>query len=186
MASKIDIINLAMIAIGQQPLVSLSDNTKAARLVLAMYDSRRDAVLQEHPWKFATKRTTLSSPVSTAPAFGWSYAYQLPADFIRFVKMLHLDRQFKIEGGQILSNDGTLDIEYVYRVTQDGLFDAMFVEAFAARLAFELVMPMTGDSSRKEQAWKEYATKIAQAKFSNAVQESGDHLEASTWTDSRF
>ena len=101
MASKTEIANRALSKLGQ-PRVSNIDttDTKPARIIRDMYDSVRDALLQSYPWNFAVKRVTLA-PDATAPAWGWTFAYTPPADFLSIYRV-----KFDTTSG---TTTGTLD-----------------------------------------------------------------------------
>lgn len=186
MASKSDIINLALIALGNEPLMSLADTSRSGRFANAMYDIKRKAMLQEHVWKCARQLVILSSPLAAVPLYTWTAAFQLPADFIRLVQLECLGTKFLIQGNVILSMDATVNLDYVYDLKTEGLMDPLFVDAFSSRLAFELALPLTGDNQKKDSMWKEYQAKINKAKFVNAIQSAHDRFETSGWLNSRY
>lgn len=82
--SVVELANSALQMVGLSTITSLSDNSPQARLANSFYSLSRDETLQLHPWSEAKKRVSLAQSV-TAPAFGYSHAYQKPADFIRML-----------------------------------------------------------------------------------------------------
>lgn len=132
--------------------MSLEDASQVARFCKRFYDQTCDEVLRSHPWNFAGKRLALSR-LSNNPIFGWTYQYQLPEDFLRLLQLnaysaTEAPRLYEIEGDRLLTNEGVAQVRYVARVTDPNLFDALFVEALATKIASKLAQPLTG--SRQE------------------------------------
>lgn len=186
MATQMDIINAALIALGESPAISINDNTKPMRLVRAIYEMKRDSLLREHPWKCCIKQTILSPPLATAPPFAWAYAFQLPADFLRLVRLDYLNTPFQIEGKTLLCDSSSVPFVYVFQNVTEGTWDVMLAEAMSAKLAYELVMPITADAQKKQIMFNDYKMKINQAKFTNAIESEGDQLEASQLLTARL
>ena len=87
---------------------------------------------------------------NTSPDYEWDYQYELPSDYLRLIKVYEDDGtdgaeyRYKIEGTRILTNYDTMNINYVYRVTDPTLFSDMFSEVLILRLALKLVIPLKG------------------------------------------
>ena len=60
MTTAVTICSNALLELGADPINSLEEGTKFARLCANLYPSLRDDVLRAHYWKCATKRVTLS------------------------------------------------------------------------------------------------------------------------------
>ena len=78
MTTDVDIVNAALIRLGERTIASLADAVKPAQLANAIFAELRDALLREHPWNFAVRRTQLSIPAARAPAGRYTGAYVLP------------------------------------------------------------------------------------------------------------
>jgi hypothetical protein len=91
----------------------------------------------------------------------------VPADFLRLVEVLdpaEIRETYKFERKAILADtDGPVFIRYVADVEEVGDWDDLFVQAFAARLAFQIADRITGDRGRKADCWAEYKAAIADA-----------------------
>ena len=83
--SQVGISNLALLRIGANVITTIADNTPNAKKVVAVWDYLFDEVLQARDWRFAKTRATLARSTVT-PLYGYSFAYPLPADFLRLVK----------------------------------------------------------------------------------------------------
>jgi hypothetical protein len=164
MTSAVQIANLALVTLGDdEALVELNSDTRAGRTILAVFDPLRDAVLRAHPWNFAVTRASLPA-LATAPAFGFAYAYQLPADWLRFVDEEEY-QPYSIESGKLLTDaEPPLNIRYIRLVTDPGRFDALFVTALAARIAWHTAQRLTGSAQIKADARAAYMEAMAEAK----------------------
>lgn len=59
MATDVSICNSALVKLGNEVLVALSDSTKRAKLCNAQYEIIKKKMMYNHPWNFAIKRVTL-------------------------------------------------------------------------------------------------------------------------------
>lgn len=84
-SSDVDICNLALANLGDKAQVTdinPPDGSIQAAQCGRFYPIARNALLEMHPWTFATRRVTLALQVTTPPS-EWLYAYQLPADCLK-------------------------------------------------------------------------------------------------------
>jgi|TARA_R110000803_G_scaffold209619_1_gene279634 hypothetical protein len=183
--SVVQIVNNALVKIGANAILTLTEDSEAARAANLIYEQIRDACIRDHVWNFAVNRVELGQ-ISTAPAFEFSYQYNLPSDCLRVLRMEDISMFYKIEGGKLLTDEGTAKILYLARVEDVNLFDAMFVEAFSARLAAELSITLSESNTLYSNMMEMYKRKISDARSMDA-QESGDlEIVADTWLDSRI
>ena len=104
MASVVEICNGALNQLGATTILSLTEDSKNARLCNQRFTQVRDAVFRSHPWNCLQKRQELAAD-TTAPAWGFKFAYTLPADCLRLLRILDYDSNYKVEGRKILSNE---------------------------------------------------------------------------------
>lgn len=183
MASVIQVANRALTKLGAARIISLNDNNKQARAISSCFEDLRDAELRAHRWQFAIKRDSLPALVA-APAYGFQYQYQLPADFIRLDQINDqypdtiMDNyigtetaEWAIEGNKILTSLGApLKIRYGYRVEDPNQWDPLFREALACRIAAELCEDLTQSDTKKQNAWAEWKRAINTAISVNAIE----------------
>jgi|TARA_R110000782_G_scaffold97360_1_gene182189 hypothetical protein len=182
--SVVQIVNNALVKIGANAILTLTEDTEAARAANLVYDQIRDACIRDHVWNFAVNRVELAQN-STAPAFGFSYQYNLPSDCLRVLQMDDMSTLYKIEGGKLLTDDGTAKILYLARVEDVNLFDAMFVEALSARLAAELSVTLSESNTLYSNMMEMYQRKISDARSMDAQESGYIEIVADTWLDSR-
>jgi hypothetical protein len=199
MASQVEIANRALTKLGAARIISFADDNKQSRSVNSMFNVVRDAELRAHLWSFTIKRDSLPA-LTTTPAWGYDYEYQLPPDCLRLLEVddiypgPNLDdyrnantQEFTIEGRKILTNkDAPLKIRYVSRVADTTQWDATFVEAFACRLAMEMCEDLTQSNSKKESVKDDYNTAIMMAIRANAIELPPQDLPDDSWVMSRL
>lgn len=86
MASDVDVCNLALSHLGDEASVSsLSppEGSSQAQHCAQFLPIARDALLEMHPWNFATTRTAALAALSVSPASTFRYAYPLPANTLK-------------------------------------------------------------------------------------------------------
>lgn len=160
MTAKVDIMNKAINLLGEAYINSPTQAVKAASRANQEYDLVRDACLRAHPWNFATKRRQLAANANS-PVSHWTYAFPLPADCIRVLSVSDSDLDYVGEEGPKweigLHGDSNLRcvffdsdecyVRYTMRITDENIFDPLFVKAFAASLAAEIAYSLTQDRS---------------------------------------
>lgn len=147
--SAVEICNLSLDTLKQAPATDISSPTTNIETICARhYDQTRREVIRKHPWNFAIKRASLTKD-ATAPTFGYSQAYNLPSDYIRLVtigddSIDNLRDRYEIENGQILGSDldtataDTINIRYLYDVTDVSKFDSLFIKTLYLQLAINM------------------------------------------------
>jgi hypothetical protein len=198
MASEIQIINRALSKLGTNRITSRSDISKPAREADACYEIVRDAELRRNLWRFSLARAQLSA-LSSTPTTQYAKEYQLPADCLRVVMVGESyvaslsdyrsgdEALFSIEGRKILTDlTAPLNIRYVQKVTDAGLYDACFVESLAARLAYEMAEGITGSTSKKQGLYDDYRLTIDEAVSANALEVYPAVVADDTWVMGRL
>lgn len=193
MAARIQIINRALLKLGQGRLSSPTDETEQARAIDVAFDMLARTEMRRHAWSFAIRRTALS--VSIEPAgYGWRGKYDLPTDLLRLVQLneryvFYGGEGFTVEGRSLLLNGtGVVYIRYVSDCTAKlDLWDAAFEDAFICRLAAEVAWSLTKNRSLKGDLMGEYNASIREAKRCNAIELGPQSIPADgSWTTSRL
>lgn len=186
MASNVEISNVALTLIGANRITSLTQDSETAREVNAIYSIVRDEVLRAHTWNFATTRRTLAQ-LSTTPNYDYDYEYQLPAECLRVIHMRYQESySFRVEGRKILSNNSTCQITYTKREEDPAQWDAMFIGAFAARLAAELSFNNAANATFHTKMMELYQRKLNIAKGADSQEGTPQSLVTNVWEDSRL
>lgn len=83
--SKLGIMNMAVGKLGSKRIIaSLTENTDERIAATTVWDYILDEVLEAKGWHFAKTRTRIHR-VDVIPAFGFSFAYIIPDDFLKFL-----------------------------------------------------------------------------------------------------
>lgn len=189
MASQTSICNRALEFLGQPGVTSIGSSQPAAKSLRRLYTESRRAILEDHPWSFAKKRVALPAS-ATAPVFGFGSGYPVPADFIRLIAIENEPR-FDIEadpsGSQwIVTNAASpLNIIYIYDITDTGRYPPSFVDAFAARLAFDACEDITQSNTKGQTNWERYQAYLLKAKTLNGLQRQAVGFKTFSFVGSR-
>ena len=183
--SDLDIINVALVQLGIRPGANRQENTRAMQFANSQYEAVRDEVVTSGNWNSATKRATLTALDST-PTWGFSNEYQLPADFVRFVRQDDLSQNFRIEGRKLLSNWDESNIVYIFRITEVAQMDELLKTAIAMKLAWRIALGVKGDARQAQLAQQMYEQQVSLANLVDAHQAPTDVMQGTVWTDSRL
>lgn len=190
--NALEICNSALTLVGARRIVSLSDPSLEARECNANYDIARKATLRDFPWNWATKRVVLDTADSTAPAFEYQYRFAIPDDFIRNHTVYDTSAcileagRWRLESDFYLTDEATLWVRYVYNVTDTTLFDPIFDEAVAAKLAHKISFKLNASESTRAEVAKIYMDCLRRAKFTSSTEEPSEKLDADEWVRSRY
>lgn len=188
--SEVSICNLALQKLGAIRITALTDNSRNARAVAACYEQMRDRELRAHVWNFAKSRAQLAAS-GTAPAFDFNSAFPVPSDFLRLNLPNHiqLDWTLELHEGQlaILTNDSApLNIPYIAKITDPTLFDPLFVEALACKIAANCCEEITQSNEKKKDAAQEYKDVMSEARHTNAIENIAQEPPIDTWDQARI
>ena len=193
MASTVDICNGALNQLGATTILSLTEDSKNARLCNQRYTQVRDGVFRSHPWNCLQKRVELAVD-TTAPAWGFSYAYTLPSDCLRLLRILDYDSNYKVEGRKILSNASSMKILYIARITDPNEYDELLRETLSAALGADIAFGVTSNNQTAQNMYQLFQDKLRDARFvdstegQNIEQDLGmaDAIDAGTFINSRY
>ena len=193
MASTVDICNGALNQLGATTILSLTEDSKNARLCNSRYTQVRDALFRTHPWNCLQTRLEIAAS-SDSPAWGFTYAYTLPTNCLRLLRVLDYDSNYKVEGRKILSNASTMKILYISRVTDPNEYDELLRETLSAALGADIAYAITSNNTTSQNMMLSYQEKLRDARFvdstegQNVDQDLGmtDVIDAGSFINSRF
>lgn len=180
----ISICNLALSRIGvTMKIASLSDRTKEAVELNAVFAEVRERVLAAAPWPFARKIVELQK-TGTTP-YRWAYRYEYPGDcvairaiyppfpagqtaqtFRRWLQENTVKYEIALDEDDALticSDQNAAIIEYTARVENPRRFDAPFTSAFAWALAAEIALPLAKTIDHSRNAGTMYEKEVYEA-----------------------
>ena len=184
MASIIDICNIALTNLGEQKIVSLQENNERARLCNLRFPDVRDTILSLHPWNCVTKRSVLVR-LADAPAWGFTYQYQLPNDCLRVLSLSEPTITYRIEGRVLLTDETSIKLKYIYRPEDLSVLDASIITLLGLRMSWELSEPLTAKTQLKNEMYSKFSIELASARSMDATEGTVEYYSGSTWLDSR-
>jgi len=210
-ASIVGICNRALQIVGANRILALTDNSREARSCNNAYDPVRLALLRRYTWGFAKTRAVLA-PDTTTPSFGYQYQFSLPSDCLRVLLPNDNTLDWAIEGRKILTNGGTdstaiagsnltyvagsssisstgaqtLYLRYIANVTDPNVFDPMFAEAFALKMAVEMCDELTQSNQKKSVLMGEFRDYLSECKLTDSLETVPDAAPVDRWISARY
>lgn len=181
-ASAVEICNLALSHLDEEAITSINPPTTNTETICSRwYDVTRRALIELHPWNFASKSVVLNR--AGTPAFAFADEFNLPPDFIRLLtigkEIGFVDHpvQYQIEDGQILINASdlfgsatTLSIRYLFDATVVQKFQPGFIDALAADMAVNMEFDLSGQATNFQRLTILRDEKLTQAKMADGQQ----------------
>ena len=193
MASVVQICNGALNQLGASTILTLTEDSKNARLCNARYENVRDAVFRHHPWNCLQRRLQLPADTEV-PAWGFTKQFTLPADCLRLLRIFDYESDYLVEGRKILSNGSTMKILYISRITDPNEYDELLREVLSAALAADIAYAVTSSNPVATQMYSLYQEKLKDARFVDSTEgyntdpEAGSSsvIDSNTFINSRF
>jgi len=155
-STAVEICNLALDRLGQRDISSIdSPSTELETICARQFPETVREVLRRYIFNFARKLDEIEASETVTPAFGFTYAFELPEDFIRLLALgdttINDDTPgalYTLSEGHIFTDitDGDdLKISYIYEATDiielwDPLFTRLVVLHLAANIAYKLTL----------------------------------------------
>ena len=196
MTSNVDICNSALNMIGASNIISLTEDSRAARVCNQRFEFVRDAVMRAHPWNCLIVRTSLAADSDT-PAFEFDHQHTLPTDpyCLRVLRPQDPDTVFRVEGRKIISSTTPFKMIYVARITDPNEYDQLLIESIASRLAADISYALVNSASLSQMLMAMYESKLSEARFVDATEgtpantvniDRASYTESDVFISSRF
>lgn len=185
--NDIALCSRALIRIGAAPITSFNDGTAESEIAGALYSSTRDALLSAYGWSFASGQVALTQ-LTTDPLADYSFAYQLPNDYLRAVSAGTGTRgrglNYRIARGALHTNASAVVLTYIFR-PDESEFLPYFDQALIARLSAEFTIPVTESTSRAEAHFRIAEKEYERARQIDAQQDTPNKIENFSLIDVR-
>ncbi len=175
MPSKIEIINYGLSQIRTAAIESISEASVQAIHVNRIYDMARDATLCDVSPRWARRQAALTELTETVSGYSFVYAY--PADCLKDIEIYNpaktkqsdtLEYEIGISANGndkvILSQYEAAELIYTIKVTNTGVYDILFAEALAMKIAALSAIPLKGDSGLAALVARTYLQAVGNAK----------------------
>lgn len=181
--AEIDVWNMALDMLHEAPVSSPTEDTGVRLWFSRETAPTRDSELRKFAWNFALERASVAASVDV-PAWQWSFKYDLPGDCLRMMALRQNGAingtliPYELEGGAILTNaTAPLKLRYIKRVETVGLWDALFVDVMAAKLASKMAHWLTGKGSFAQLAEQNYQQTLREARRIDAIEQYQEDLD---------
>lgn len=209
--SKVDICNFALQEIGEESIISLSDDTVQAQQCNLRYDTVRRAMLEMHPWNFALTRQSLALTNDTDPFGDFNSVFQLPSNCLR---VLATDREldvnfgtdplfngyktigfqnsytgkdrYKIEGRKLYYDDDVCKVLYIKDEEDTTVFSPLFVEGCSLYLSSRIAYKITGSRTLQAEQTQLFREWKREAALRDAQEGTTERSEVSRFVSVRF
>jgi len=192
MASVVNMCNSALNLLGASTISALTDDTKNARLCNQRYEPVRNRVFRSHAWNCLHKRVQLAQN-TTAPIIEYSYAYALPSDCLRVLKIhngttdsIASALDYKLEGRNVVTDEGTVYLIYVALDTDPNNYDSYLQESISHQLAADLCYAITNNATLANNYMARADERLREARFIDATENSLGTIESNEFTDARL
>lgn len=180
--TKIGIISKALILCGEKPLSSLSEDRYGATVGSNLFESLYESELQSNPWRFATKKGSLSR-LNVTPLNQWTYAYQLPSDCL-IPSHVYPGAPYEIYGDRIYTDATSVELDYRFKPEVSAL-PAYFALLLTYRLAANMIKPITESDDARNELLKTYRMQRADALYADAQGRPSTAVQSSPFIDVR-
>ena len=189
MASKVEICNSALQRVGATRITALTDGTEEAVSCNTIYDIIADEVMSSGAFSSTVRRVALAQ-TATTPVYEFTYEYQLPVD-PKCLKVLSIDGAtpssipYAVEGDKLLTDETTVNIKYVTRLSSTESYGPYLTKAIISRLASELAYRFAGTQSLKDSLMAQYQLDLATALAEDSLQGVSDPMYIGTLIEDR-
>lgn len=187
-SAKTILVNRALDLVGKDALLDFDTDTSAtARVMQRNYEPVMLRCLRRAEWSFAIKRVNLN-PLASAPVNEFSFAFQLPGDMLKMIKLFPTGIPYKIENGRILCDENAITIKYVSNeaLTDPSICDPSFAEYFAHELAVAVCYKFTDSVALRNELKKSAEEMFREAAAMFSQEDTDDPLPESNWVTARW
>lgn len=184
--SVVAICNQALDALGVAEIASITEANPQARACNRNYPDARDFALRAIKPNCCTARTASLNRDATGPAWGFTFFYTLPPDYLYMLQVGGLpEPQYRIENDKIATDEAALDIKYAFRQTDPVKFEPDTARAIAQYLAWMIAEKLTGSRARKADMLRDYLLMAGKARGTAQTEGGLENNEARFgWYDS--
>ncbi len=176
------IFNGALDLVGERPILSLTENRKEVRWLVRNYSHYVQTSLRQDVWNFAIELWALNQ--TTAPAFRWKYAYDLPNGWLRVLPLTYLGDpngqpiKHAVLSNKVLTNQNNpINATLIMDRQDPGEWDPLFANLVIARLGHGLAYALTHKASFVQQAKQAVDEAYELAQMVNAFEGSPGETE---------
>lgn len=195
--TKLQLYNIALMALGERTIDSLSESGEPRRLLDEVYDRGKGAItrcLEQGQWNHAMRAVKIDASASVSPSFGFDRAFDKPTDFIR-LNQISADEnfsfpleQYEIEGDYIYAWVDPLYLRYVSNASTYGADFSKWPDTFSEYVGYWMatqIAPKLINDVDLRLLREETRRLLIEARSKDASQEPPRRLPLGSWARSR-
>lgn len=196
MANQLTVYNEALRVLGETRLTSLAEMRPVRMEFNEIWDNDGlEACLSHGMWNFAAVSSEISYDPDVTPAFGYAYAFSLPDDYVRIIKlcsdeyMRNTVGNYEIEGRFVYADLDVIYLQYVSKHSAKGLdpstWPALFATYVAHYFANKVKNIYVKDSKRRSEISKETRNALLAARNFDAMNQPSLMRGEGQWSSAR-
>lgn len=198
MTDQLSLYNGALRILGESKLATLTDAVENRRSLDEVWDDGAiDLCLNLGYWNFATRTVQASYDPDVTPAFGFTYGYSKPTDWIKTAALASdeyfrnplTDLEYKDEGGRWWSDYDSFYLSYISNDASYGgdysLWPEEFVTLVQTYMANEIAPRVRKSQSGLAEIEAKYKRAKLEARNSDAMNEGTKFAPMGSWASAR-
>ena len=187
--SDIEIVNRALILLGAEPIGSLDDHNKTARVMSGLLPQTKRTVLNEFPFTFALRIEPLTR--ASGSISGYSYVFSKPSNALNVSRVYGSDTfkgtsEFRVVGNLIGANISSGSVEYTAYVDDVSSWPQHIQECLATRLASDAATSLTGQPQLAVSLLQKYMALANHAAQTSVNEENISPVRSSDYVSGRM
>ena len=146
--NDVDLVNEALVMLGEKKVASLADETPQAIAASTVIDTVKKSMLEEFVWNFALKWIELTNNVTNILNPEYDYEFTKSIDMIRVIDVRTVTNTpvfWKVESNKILTKvHHTIRVKYIENLPAN-FYPPTYAKAVAARIALEIANTIRED-----------------------------------------
>lgn len=196
--NQLALYNIALAAVGERALSSLTEAREPRRMLDEIWSRGDGAVkyfLEAGLWNFAMRAVQIDASTSVTPAFGFSYAFDIPTDFVRLAAISAGEyftnplTRYEFEGAYIYADVDPIYMRFVSDGADWGNDLAKWPETFTLWAGTWLglqIAPRLINEVKLEALEKRTRRLLMDARSKDASQEPVRFAPLSSWARARY
>ena len=186
--TDIQIVNRALVLIGVEPIGSLSDHSKTARIMSGLLPQTKRTVLNEFPFTFSLRIEPLTRASGTVA--GYSNVFAKPTGSLNVTRVysgddFHAPVEFRVVGNLIATNISSGSVEYTIYIDNPDTWPQHIQECLATRLASDAATSLTGNPQLSVSLLQKYMTLANHAAQTSVNEENVSPIRTSDYIQTR-
>ena len=186
--TDLQIVNRALVLIGVEPIGSLLDHSKTARIMSGLLPQTKRTVLNEFPFTFSLRIEPLTK--ANGSIAGYANVFTKPSGALNITRLysnedFHAAVEFRVVGNLIATNIASGSVEYTIYVDDPDTWPQHIQECLATRLASDAATSLTGNPQLSVSLLQKYMALANHAAQTSVNEENVSPIRTSDYIQTR-